>query len=75
MPGDLTWRNSLDSAVLVQGYEESREKPRCDEEPRTNSRDRRRNARQHLQLDYKPSKPSKPSSYHTEPHHYETPSE
>ena len=72
MPGDLTWRNSLDSAVLVQGYEESREKPRCDEEPRTNHRDRRRNARQHLQPGYKPSKPS---SYHTEPHHYETPSE
>jgi len=49
--------------------------PRRDEEPRTNSRDRRRNARQHLQLGYKPSKPSKPSSYHIEPHHYETPSE
>ena len=87
-PGDLTWRNSLDSAVLVKGDsdDESSEEPHRDEEPRSgmNSRDRRRDTRKHRQLEYKPQKPSKqssynaelpPKSYNAEPHNYETPSE
>ena len=76
-PGDLAWRNSLDSAVLVQGDDESHEMPRSDGEPRSgmNSRDRRREARKNLQLEYKPQKPSKPPSYNAVHHNYETPSE
>ena len=77
VPGNLAWRNSLDSAVLVQGDDESHEMPRSDGEPRSgmNSRDRRREARKNLQLEYKPQKPSKPPSYNAEYHNYETPSE
>ncbi|MGB1657891.1 MAG: hypothetical protein ACPHO4_11120 [Longimicrobiales bacterium] len=74
-PGDLTWRNSRDYSVFVRGYDESREKPRRNVEPRSgmNSRDRRNiaRARTHPQIEYKPSKPSKPPSYNTEPHGYD----
>ena len=75
-PGDSTWRNHPDFGDLVQGDDESCEMPRGEGEPRSrmNSRDRRREARKHLQLEFKPQKPSKPPSYNAEPHNYETPS-
>ena len=76
-PGDHTWRNHPDFGDLVQGDDESCEMPRGEGEPRSrmSSRDRRREARKHLQPEYKPQKPSKPPSYNAEPHNYETPSD